>query len=312
MRNKINEIIKQFNLGDLISMEKIQGGIVNETFKIITKNGTFIIQRLNNILNLKIIPDYLQLQKEFEANGIKIPSLKQTIKGEFYIQDESIWRVFEFIENTPPKEKDPLHIFEAGKMLGKFHKVLKDINYKPGFKPKEFHETEKIIKELKQYLNKIPQEYTFIMKEIENYYISKDLPTQLIHGDPKIENILFKDGKAITIIDLDTIFTANILIDLGDALRSWCRDKNNKFSEVLFNSALEGYSQENTLTYNQKEVKKAICLITLELIARFLIDSIKQNYFVLDKIKYNSLKEQNLDKASQNLKFYKSLLNTLN
>ena len=46
---------------------------------------------------------------------------------------------------------------------------------------------------------------------------------QLVHGDLKISNLIFDAaGKAVGIIDFDTLLVHARAIDLGDALRSWC------------------------------------------------------------------------------------------
>ena len=52
----------------------------------------------------------------------------------------------------------------------------------------------------------------------------KGLPERIIHGDLKLNNIRFDEtgNKAIAIVDLDTLGVSKIVIDIGDAIRSWC------------------------------------------------------------------------------------------
>ena len=45
-----------------------------------------------------------------------------------------------------------------------------------------------------------------------------------MHGDPKISNVMFSGETAVGMIDLDTCNRHTLLVDLGDAIRSWCRD----------------------------------------------------------------------------------------
>jgi hypothetical protein len=50
------------------------------------------------------------------------------------------------------------------------------------------------------------------------------LPLRVTHNDTKLNNILFDatDGKALCVIDFDTIMPGSLLYDFGDAIRSGC------------------------------------------------------------------------------------------
>ncbi|RZK63162.1 MAG: aminoglycoside phosphotransferase family protein [Hymenobacter sp.] len=54
------------------------------------------------------------------------------------------------------------------------------------------------------------------------------LPCRIIHGDPKISNVLFdQDNRGLCVIDLDTVTFATLLYDFGDMARSY----SNKTTE---------------------------------------------------------------------------------
>ena len=59
---------------------------------------------------------------------------------------------------------------------------------------------------------------------LEDALAAGRIPLRVIHGDPKIDNILFHvtDGHALALIDLDTVQPGLIQHDLGDCLRSCC------------------------------------------------------------------------------------------
>ena len=77
------------------------------------------------------------------------------------------------------------------------------------------------------------------------------LPLRLIHGDPKVNNILFdtRTEQAVSIIDLDTIKPGLIHYDIGDCLRSGCNplgEETMNWQAVQFDSdrcqhILQGY-----------------------------------------------------------------------
>jgi len=48
------------------------------------------------------------------------------------------------------------------------------------------------------------------------------IPTRITHNDTKINNILFSlEGKAMCVIDLDTVMPGLVHFDFGDAIRTF-------------------------------------------------------------------------------------------
>ena len=64
---------------------------------------------------------------------------------------------------------------------------------------------------------------------------SQELPCRITHNDTKCNNILFDDhGKAICIVDLDTVMPGSALFDYGDAIRTGA----NRVGEDTLNLSL--------------------------------------------------------------------------
>lgn len=311
----LTEIAYQFNLGDVKSSKKLCGGIVNVSYKLDTSEGKFILQRLSSIWDKRIIEDYRAVQRYLRTNGLHVPVLLNDINERpYYTRDKKIWRAFEFIENDEIITSSPSLAYEAGLALGKFHKLMSESNFNPSFKLEGFHDTPSIINRLKETLAKgeyqqkasyVKEESSLILENIEKYYLPESLPKTLIHGDPKLANFLFKDGKVISVLDLDTMMRASELIDLGDALRSWCKNDVGEYKPEIFSSAMKGYRISNPIPYDNSQVKNAMSLITLELAARFLIDYFEESYFAFDLARFKTLAEQNLDRTRFTLDYYR-------
>ena len=247
------------------SIQQHGDGLINNTFKIITKrkeDPNFLLQKINNRdfkdvdalqVNIKLITDHLR--KKVEKEGVKdpdkcvlIPSSilsNGTTRSYYWDHNNDYWRLYVFIENTYTHEKlkNEEMAQSAGRVLATFHKFLVDFK-SPDFKEllPNFHNTPKRVETLKKRikedvagrLKNVGEEVDFLLSR-ENEYSKVTklgemgvLPTRIIHQDPKINNILFdKKDNAMCIIDLDTVMHGYLCYDVGDAVRN-CANSGNE------------------------------------------------------------------------------------
>ena len=117
-----------------------------------------------------------------------------------------------------------------------------------------------------------------------------------IHGDPKPANILFArdTGRAVSLIDLDTVKPGLLHYDLGDCLRSCCNQagEDADLIEVSFNLAfcaaiLRGYLPQVAAffsPFDYQYIYDAVRLIAFELGLRFFSDYLAGDvYFKIRK-----------------------------
>ena len=126
---------------------------------------------------------------------------------------------------------------------------------------------------------------------LENAKESGRLRLRPIHGDPKVNNILLgKNGKAISLIDLDTLKPGLIHYDIGDCLRSGCNPlgeetedwQNVTFDTKLAEAMLQGYlslAGEFLTEQDYDYLYDAIRLIAFELGLRFFTDYLAGNVY---------------------------------
>lgn len=124
---------------------------------------------------------------------------------------------------------------------------------------------------------------------------------RVIHGDPKLDNILFSPSgeQALCLIDLDTVQPGLVQHDLADCLRSCCR-RQDAGNEVSFDldiaeAILTGYAERLGGCLDAEEIALipvAIRQIPLELCIRFLADHLNgDRYFRVNH------RGENLEKA---------------
>ena len=328
MKTVPQSILREYSIGKVQSITQVTAGLVHETFAIKTDRGQYIIQKLHPVLaSLAIGQDFLAVTEFLRSQKFLSPVCVRPKSGKVLsIVKKNVWRMQTLLKGETIHVVQNLAMArEAGEIYARFHKVMDKMEYR--FKSKKIlHETEKVYETFLKALpparggimgggspEEVIEEIAFIRRELPKFFLPANLPLRVIHGDPKISNILFqkispfgKGGsrgvwKAKAIIDLDTCNRRPLLVELGDAFRSWCGgtedDPKNTFSIPRFRAAWKGYEAgaEGFMTKRERQlVPKAIGTITLELAARFLTDYFTDNYFGWDPKRYPSRRAHNL------------------
>lgn len=313
-------VLNQYAIGTIQRIFPITVGLIHQTYEVRTNKGQYIMQRLHPALSSKKIgQDFLVVTKHLNAQQIPAPMCQLTKNGEVLARDgEFVWRMQTKVSGkTVDQIKNVIMAREAAEMYARFHHAMNSLEYT--FKSSLIlHQTKNVLQKFlsvgKRYskdplMKAVKDEFDLIKRELPKHLLPDGLPLRVIHGDPKISNVLFLKKKGHAIIDLDTCQRASILVELGDAFRSWCGkqedDPRNTFSIPLFRSAWKGYLQGSDGFLTKKEVDfvpKAVGTIILELAARFLTDYFEDTYFGWNEKKYPSRREHNLARCRGQLK----------
>lgn len=320
-----DQVIAAFGLaGKVLSHAPYGHGHINRTFLLTTKEGNddYILQKINrNIFpdinalmsNVATVTDYLSNQ-----GGGRTPELKRTTQGNPFFTDQNgdCWRLFRFMAGTVIYEmiEDTDLAFEAGMAIGKFQGSLSGLNEDLTYTIESFHdfnyrwnqyEKAKAGSEKNRIL-KAGETMAFYesraagMKKYFQKLGSSGIPLRVTHNDTKVNNILFDSrGKAVCLIDLDTVMPGFIHFDYGDALRTLANtaaeDEKDlakvSFNEDLFTGFTKGYLYyaNHFLTGIEKEMLPLAPLYMTFLIGlRFLTDYLGgDQYFRISYLAHN-------------------------
>ena len=167
----------------------------------------------------------------------------------------------------------------------------------------------------------VEAEVQFILKREADCHFFGDLlekgelPLRVTHNDTKLNNVLFdKDtGKAICVIDLDTVMPGFAAHDFGDTIRfgaSTAAEDEKDLTKVacdmgLFEAYFDGFMEGCRGSLTKREVETlpmGAKIMTFECGMRFLTDYLEgDTYF---KTHYPG---QNLDRARTQLKLVKDM-----
>ena len=298
-------------------------GLINRSWRIDMPNGDrFVLQRINPIFPASINDDIDAVTRHLRNKGMCTPLIVPTRAGEpALIRGKEVWRALTYIPGVTRDELDnPRQAFRAGALLGRFHSAVSDLDHTFSNPRLGVHDTAAHLKKLQRALashGDHPQ-YDRIAPIAERILeLAGRLPKlplgneRVVHGDPKISNFIFDPDtdEAVALVDLDTVASMPVILELGDALRSWCNPLGEDchetvFSVPIFEAALSGYAREarDLLTDEERAALPAATLtIALELSARFAADALIESYFGWDSNRFRSASEHNQLRATGQL-----------
>lgn len=331
-----NEILGHFDIGAVT--ESYGNGHINDTFLVTMPR--YILQRINTSIfrnpeelmeNIENVTGFLREKlreagEDFERGTLQVVPAKDG--GSFYkVDDDNVFRVYRFVEGTKSIEnsKTPKDLYEAGVGFGHFQKLLADFPVEKLHETiQDFHHTPKRIEALREAIRQdragragsVQREIDFALENaswadcVVKGMEAGRIPVRVTHNDTKINNILFDrdTGKAVCVIDLDTVMPGSMLYDFGDALRiggsSAAEDETDLdkvwFEEGAFEAFAKGYLSEMRETLTEAEMALlplSVKLMTYECGIRFLTDYLNgDTYFKIHR------EHHNLDRARNQFK----------
>jgi Ser/Thr protein kinase RdoA (MazF antagonist) len=304
-------------------------GLINQTYRAQRdQHECFVLQRVNPIFPPEVNRDIDIVTRRLAAAGLLTPSVVPTRDGALWVDvPEGVWRLLTYIEGV---SHDMLsgaeQAHQAGALLARFHRAVADIDSEFANLRLGIHDTAKHLWFLEETLTKKMnhprhQAVAKLGREILEYANAlpalPKLPDRVVHGDPKINNIVFDAGtdEALCLIDLDTIARMPLPLEFGDAFRSWCNASGEdghkgEFSAELFAPAVEGYASEArdwVTTEEWSAIVPATETILIELASRFCADALNECYFAWDPVKFSSRCEHNMIRATSQLTAARSL-----
>ena len=345
MKNSVNlkQVLNQFDLPE--SILPYGNGHINDTYCV--ESPRYILQRINtNIFkdadglmeNIENVTAFLR--KKIAAAGgnpdRETLTVVKTIDGKncYKYDDNNVFRLYLFIEGTKSIETDKTYddLYEAGIGFGRFQKMLEDFPVEILHETiPNFHHTPTRVEALKQAIAEdkagrkasVQAEIDFALEKaafadkVINGIAAGKIPMRVTHNDTKINNILFDavSGKAVSVIDLDTVMPGSMLYDFGDALRmggsTGAEDETDlskvNFDVKAFECFAKGYISEMKDSLTDEELALlpfSVKLMTYECGIRFLTDYLNgDTYFKIHR------EHHNLDRARNQFKLVADLEN---
>jgi len=326
------EVARNFYTNGVVtSYSAYGGGLINATFLVETAHARYILQKINKAVfsDPPCLMENIMKVTQHLSNA-KIPTLALvpcTSGGMWHVDGQGdVWRMFDYIEYSVCHESTASTAImqESGLAFGRFINDMADFDAGGLVETiPDFHNTPKRYKQLHEAIAADPMGHAKnAAREIEfaltresfagiltALQASGDMPTRVTHNDTKLSNVLFhrNSGKALCVIDLDTVMPGLAVTDFGDGIRSGAKTAaedevnlaNVNFSLPLYNAFRDGFITACG-TLNPCEIAHlphGAKMMTLECGVRFLTDYLNGDvYFRTERI------GQNLDRCRTQFK----------
>lgn len=348
--NKVHEAIDGFKLpGELKECIRYGSGHINDTYRLTyeTPQGTkrYILQRMSKSIFKKPV-ELMEnvsgvtawLRKKIIENGgdpeRETLTLVKSNDGLPYFVDSTgeYWRVYLFIEGATCYDavKDDNDFYQSAVAFGHFQRLLADYPAETLHETiKDFHNTPDRLEKFKKAVAEdicgraasVQKEIDFILEREElthalyNLQLDGRLPLRVTHNDTKLNNIMIDDetGKAICVIDLDTVMPGLTANDFGDSIRfgaSTALEDEQDLSKVscdlhLFDVYTRGFIEGCGGALTDLEIDMlpmGAILMTFENGIRFLTDHLEGDHY------YHIHREgHNLDRCRTQLTLVKDM-----
>lgn len=331
--------------GTLVQQSPYGNGHINDTFllRYETANHSekkYILQRMNHDIfrnppllmeNIVHVTDHLRGIIRSRGGDPERETLNvlKTRDGASFFRDSggSYWRVFPFIERSVCLEKvrNAKDFYDSAVAFGSFQKMLADF---PAGTLHEtipnFHNTSSRFRDFRAAVQSGDRERAALARTEIAFALDREsetavltalldagaLPLRVTHNDTKLNNILFDadTGKALCIIDLDTVMPGLSLYDFGDSIRFGASTGDEDEPDLdkvsldlsLFEAFTKGYLEGCAGSLTAKEIEMlpmGAKLMTYECGIRFLADFLTgDTYFKVHR------ENHNLDRARTQFK----------
>ncbi len=329
----IESVVSAFEVeGKVVEYVPFGNGHINDTRLVTMDSGVqYVLQRINK--NVFKRPDLLMenyvgvttfIRKKIEAAGgdplREVLNAIPTKDGKPYTIDEEgqYWRLLVYVTESMSYDQveRPEQFYDSAVSFGDFQYMLRDY---PAATLHEtivnFHNTpdryrqlmEAIEGDAKGRLKEVGAEVEFAKARcefagtLERAHKEGKLPLRVTHNDTKLNNILFdtNTGKALCVVDLDTIMPGYSVNDFGDSIRfgaTTALEDETDLSKVNFDISLyelyvKGFIEgaKGGLTEGELEMLPiGAIMMTFECGMRFLADYLNgDTYFRIHRPSHN-------------------------
>ncbi|XOV84131.1 MAG: phosphotransferase enzyme family protein [bacterium] len=294
---------------DEVHVERLGVGHIHDTYLVTAHGVRYVLQRVNQSVFTE--PELVMQQTRrvlavwSQQTRYKVPELVASKAGlDGCWVDGQYYRVWRYIEQTRIVEplEERRQAFAAGAAFGALQAQLAQLP-DPRLEATiaGFLQLDHYLQSYDEVASEAPRHLQALVDRHRDLYADLQEANTTIHGDCKINNLLFDEqGVAVVaIIDFDTAMFGHWAWDFGDLVRSVCFSAK-RTSPEFFAACLQGFAPHQQRTDVASAVA-APCYVTLMLGIRFLTDHLRGDAYF--RVSYPG---ENLQRAQEQFDLFAS------
>jgi homoserine kinase type II len=250
-REELAQIVEDYGLGKLLVSDGVPRNSINTHYLLNTARGKFLlkIDEVKSELEVKREIDLLLfLRKHAFPCPQPLPDRKGRQYRELGGKCISLYRHIEG-DTFDPSEMSFAQLEDVGRELAALHLIGK--GYKKGIENR--FSFERIFELYRDIREKLPSYFKKVTRTLDEeveylrYYLEGKLPKGIIHGDLFHENLLFKSGKVVAILNFEAACRGKFVYDLATAVNALCFTEG-RYQLRRFEALIAGYESLRTLS----------------------------------------------------------------
>ena len=238
--------LREYDLGEVVSMKGIAEGVENSNFLLSTTRGTYILTLYEKRVKRADLPFFLGLMEHLAERGIRCPT---PIHG----RDGAALRelcgrpaaIVSFLQGMWPKRIDVNHCRKLGRAVAEMHEAGRDFPLRrpndlgvDGWRPL----LEACGARADEVEPGLAEELGTELAALERAW-PENLPDGVIHADLFPDNVFFRRGELSGFIDFYFACNDQLAYDLAVCLNAWCFEPDNEFNATKARALLQAYQE---------------------------------------------------------------------
>jgi len=252
-QQELEDFLKNYSLGALLSYDGINAGIENTNYFVTTENGEFVLTIFEEI-GFDALPYYLTLMAHLSDHGMPTAHPIADLHGDYVrVLKNKPAAIVRRLEGHNVLSPTTNHCAAIGHALAQMHIVGESFDgvlNNPRGTAWAGHTTNRVIKQISN------EDQELLRHEIQfrKQPLTSDLPQGVIHADLFRDNVMFK-GPALTgIIDFYYACDDYLLYDLAITVNDWCSLESGDLNIELYIALIGAYQAERMFVQQEFEI----------------------------------------------------------
>ena len=251
-------LLDELNLGPVLELKGIQGGIENTNYFLTTANGEFVLTLFER-LSREELPFYLQLMRHLAKRAVPVPAPQANAREEilFEVAGKPAALVDRLI-GASELEPTPEHCMTVGDMLARLHLAARDFElHQPNLRGLSWWNdtTPLVLPFLSADLARLLEQEVAFQNDLSQTAGYLSLPRGPIHADLFRDNVMFEGVRLTGFFDFYFAGVDTWLFDLGVCLNDWCIEwPHASFDPERLQAFLSAYQRVRPLSASERRL----------------------------------------------------------